>query len=77
MRVSSLQKSIRVAGLHPKVTVEELNKYVVENTPINDPSKFRTQLLVKKDQDLSKLTYVSFKIDVALEDFESLMNMES
>ena len=74
-RLNPFQKSVRVAGLHPSVTVEELNEYIMKNTPLSEVAKFRTRLLVKKDQDVSRLSYVSFKVDVSSDDFNVLMNL--
>lgn len=73
-RIGKLNKSIRIAGLHPSVTVEQMNDYVLENTPLNDKSKFRCKMLVKSGQDLSNLTFISFKIDVAADDFAAIVN---
>lgn len=74
--LNRLNKSIRVAGLHPSVTVEKLTEYIAQNTPITEKSKFHCRLLVKKEQDLEMLSFVSFKVDVAAEDFTTLMNLE-
>lgn len=70
------EKSLRVAGLDPSTTVEELSEFLVTHTSSVDKSKFNCVMLVKKGQDLSELTYVSAKIDVSSEDFENLLNMD-
>lgn len=70
------EKSLRVAGLDPSVTVEDLSDYIMKNTPLSDKSKFECAMLIKKGQDLSELTYVSAKIDVSAEDFECLTNLD-
>ena len=75
-RLNPFRKSVRVAGLHPSVTVEQLNEYIAKNTPLTEVARFRTRLLAKKDQDLSRLTYVSFKVDVSSDDFVILMNLD-
>lgn len=64
-----LSKSLWISPLHPTVSAEDMKKYVTENTALKDVDKFFCKKLVKKDQDLSTLSYVSFKIDVTDEDF--------
>lgn len=76
MQRKSYEKSLRVAGLDPSVTVDELCDYIVKNTSLNDKSKFNCTMLVKKGQDLSTFTYISAKVDVTNEDFDRLMNMD-
>lgn len=73
---SEFSKSLRVAGLHPSVTVEQLSDYIMKNTPLSDASKFDCMMLVKKGQDLNDLTYVSAKIDVLQEDFDGMLNLD-
>ncbi len=70
------EKSLRVAGLDPSVTVDELCDYIMTNTSLKDKSKFACSMLVKRGQDLSTLTYVSAKVDVSSEDYDRLMNMD-
>lgn len=69
-------KSLWVSKLHPTVTAEEISEYLVKNTPLKDATKFYCKRLTKKDQDLSQLAFISFKIDVSREDFE-LISSES
>lgn len=73
---NEFSKSLRVAGLHPSVTVEQLSDYIIKNTPLSDASKFDCMMLVKKGQDLNDLTYVSAKIDVLPEDFDGMLNLD-
>lgn len=49
-------------------------EYVSSNTPLKDPSKYFCKKLVKKDLDLTKLTYMAFRIDVTEDDFGVINN---
>lgn len=75
-RMNAFEKSLRVGGLDPTVTVDTLCDYITKNTPLTDKTKFRCTMLVKKDQNMSLLSYVSAKIDASSEDYELLTNME-
>lgn len=76
IKTNRFMKSVRVAGLDPSVTVDQLSEYITNNTTITDSSRFECKMLVKKDQDLKALTYVSYKVDVSADDFDLLMNLE-
>lgn len=39
-------KSVRIAGLHPSVSVDQLCDYIVNNTSLTDQSMFSCQMLV-------------------------------
>lgn len=73
---NGFEKSLRVAGLDPSVTVDELNDYIMKSTPLTDKTKFECTMLVKKGQDLSEFTYISAKIDVSVQDFDRLTNLD-
>lgn len=75
IEAKKIMKSVRISGLHPSVSVDQLSEYIAENTPLTDKSKFSCQMLVKKDEDLSIYTFISFKVDVEPEEFESVMNL--
>lgn len=74
-KTNPLTKSIRIAGLHPETTTEEVDKYIIENSPVTDTTKFKCFKLVKKDQDVSKMSFVSFKINVSPDDFDKLIDV--
>lgn len=48
--------------------------FVINNTDIKKKDDFKCFKLVKKDCDVSKLSYISFKIDIKAEFFEYLVN---
>lgn len=75
-RLNGFEKSLRVGGLDPSVTVDVLCDYIVKNTSLTDKSKFRCTMLVKRGQNLSELSYVSAKVDVSPEDYDLLTNMD-
>lgn len=74
--INSLSKSLWVSGFHPDTTNEEIENYIIENTTVTDRTKFRCSKLVKKDQDVSKMSFISFKIDVSPEDFDIISQPE-
>lgn len=65
-------KYIWVSRLKPETSEDEMIDYIVKNTSANDNTKFRVHKLVKKDADLSALKFVSFKIDVNENEFNTL-----
>lgn len=71
-----LSKSIWVSGVHPETEAEEIENYIVNNTSVTDKTRIKCTKLIKKDQDISKLSFISFKIDTLPDDFEVLMNDE-
>lgn len=71
-----MTKSIWVSGVHPETTTEEIGEYIVNNTSVTDKTKFKCTKLVKKDQDMSKMSFISFKIDVSPDDFDLLIDPE-
>lgn len=73
-QLNKFTKSIRVSGLHPTVTANDMTEYIISNTNITDKARFSCRPLVKKDQDVTQLSYISFKIDISDEDFNTLMD---
>lgn len=73
-KVNQLSKSIWLSGFHPETTNEEIGDYIIKNTTITDTTKFKCSKLVKKDQDITKMSFISFKIDVSSDDFDTLLN---
>lgn len=68
----AFSKAIWVSRLNPATSSDEITKYILENTPIDDNNRFNVHKLVKKDQDLSLLKFVSFKVELNDDDFELL-----
>lgn len=71
-----MSKSVWVSKFHPDTTVDEINSYIIESTPLKDSTKFKCTKLVKKDQEIGKMSFVSFKIDVSPEDFAIISQPE-
>lgn len=69
-----LSKAIWISKFHPETTPDELENYIVENTEVKDTSKFKCSKLVKKDADIGKMSFVSFKIDVSSDVYDILIN---
>lgn len=69
-----LSKSVWVSGFHPETTQEELEDYIVNNTPLNEKTKFKCFRLTRKDQDITKMSFISFKIDVAQADYDNMIS---
>lgn len=63
-----------MSKFNPETSVEEIIEHIVTETSVKDKKLFRCIKLVKKDQDISKLSWVSFKIDVVAEHFDELMD---
>lgn len=69
-----LEKSIWVSGLDPSVSSETMVDFIINNTDVKNKDDFKCFKLVKKDFDVSKLSYISFKIDIKAEFFDYLVN---
>ena len=52
-----------LSGFHPQVTAEDIEKIVGQCLPIDGP--LRATKLVPKDVDISRLTFVSFKVGLS------------
>lgn len=74
---SELPMTLCASNFHPETTTEELENYIIEHTEVKDKTKFKCSKLVKKDADLTQLTFVSFKIDVSPEAYEILKQKEN
>lgn len=66
-------KEIWVSGLHPSLTANDMCDFIVNNTDVSSKDDFKCTISVKKDCDVSKLSYVSFKLDVKDSQFDHLM----
>lgn len=64
---NALSEAFCVSNLHPETTTEEIEYYIIEHTQVKDKSKFKVTKMVKKDADLSQLTFVTFKIAIVPE----------
>lgn len=74
---SELPMTLCASNFHPETTTEELENYIIEHTEVKDKTKFKCSKLVKKDADLTQLTFVSFKIDVSPEAYDILKQKEN
>lgn len=75
--VNPFSKAIWISKFHPETTPEIIENYITEHTAVKDKSKFKCIKLVKKDQDVAKMSFVSFKIDVVPEIFDILIDPEN
>lgn len=57
-----LNKSVYVSRIDPSVTTDNLVEYIKNELPNVNIKHFLPRLLVKKDQNLEELTYVSFRL---------------
>lgn len=69
-------KSVWVSRLNPAVTNEQMVDFIIAKTDNNDKNQLNCRKLVKKDADLSELTYVSFKIDINDEHVDEILDPE-
>lgn len=70
--IRKFEKAIWISRLNPSTTPEEILEYISANTAVTDVSKLNCHKLVKKDRDLSTLSFVSFKIEMNTDDFNIL-----
>lgn len=68
-----LTKSIFVSRLQTNVTVQNIVSYINKNAPSVDSSHFQVRMLVKKDQDLNELSYISFRLSCTDDLYGSFM----
>lgn len=73
----TFDKAVWVSGLHNETTVDEMINFVLSNTELNEKDQFECHKLVKKEADISKLSFVSFKISVNNEHFDMLMDPDT
>lgn len=66
------EKALYVSRMHPMTTCEEITAYITSNTTVTVPSRFSVHKMVKKDADLSSLKFVSFKIELNIDDLDVL-----
>ena len=74
---NALSKAICVSKFHPETEPEEIENYIIAHTDVKDKTKFKVTKMVKKDADLSQLTFVTFKIDMVPEIYVTLRNADS
>lgn len=65
-------RSLWVSRFHVDTTTDQIMDYVVAKTGCEDRTKFFCKKLVKRDADLTTLKFVSFKIDILEEFYDSL-----
>lgn len=75
--VNPLSKSIWISRFHPETKPEEIENYIVNHTDAKDKTKFKCTMLVKKDADISKMSFVSYKIDTTPEVYDILIDPEN
>lgn len=69
----TFNKSIYVSRVGTSVSHEKMVSYIEKHSDMKKNINFKCSLLVKKEADLSTLTFVSYKIDVTEESFDHLM----
>lgn len=69
-KISTHEKAIWVSRFAPNTSEDDIRHYIAIHTSASPNINVRK--LVKKDQDLSKLNFVSFKIEVNASDFAIL-----
>lgn len=69
-------KSIHISRIATSVTIDKITEYVCTSANIQPNVDFRCTLLVKRDKDLSTLSFISYKIDVTEDKFDQLMNVD-
>lgn len=70
------EKALYVSGLGPATSNDEIANYILEFTSVKDATKFKVHKMVKKDAEISKLKFVSFKVEMNAEELEVLDNVD-
>lgn len=70
------EKSIYVSRLHPSVDVDKMSSYVINNSTNLKKDDFSLHLLVKRDQRLDDLNFISFRLSCNTDLYESLIKPE-
>lgn len=68
-----LTKSIYVSRLQTKVTVDDITSYIKERLPDTNNEHFSLRLLVKKDQTLDDLTFISYRLSCTEDLYNTLV----
>lgn len=69
-------KALHVSQLDKSVTLEQITDFIATNASLEPNTDFKCTLLVKKGQDLSKLSFISYKVDVIEEKCAALFEEE-
>lgn len=72
--VNRLVKSVYVSRLEKTITTDDVTAFVKKKIPEADDADFNLRLLVKKDGDLSKLSFVSFRLQCTMELYTKFMD---
>lgn len=75
-KLNPLTKAIHVSGFHPDTKTDELAEYIIAHSNVTEKTNFNCFKLIKKDQDISKMSFISFKINVTPDDFEKFINVD-
>lgn len=70
---SNLTKSIYVSRLQTNVSPEAISGYIKQQLPDINENDFMLRMLVKKDQQLDQLSFISFRLQCTDSVYESLM----
>lgn len=71
-----LVKSIYISRLQPTVTIENITEYVKKKMPELKENDISLRMLVKKDQKLNELTYISYRLACTEEYYAKFMDSE-
>lgn len=66
------EKALFVSRLDPTTTCEQMVNYIKVHTPVKDENRFHVHRMVKKDADVTALRFVSFKIELNVDDLDVL-----
>lgn len=71
---TKFEKALFVTRLSPTTTIDDVIGYITTQTPVTDKERINVHKLVKKDADLSKMQYISFKVELNADDLEVLLD---
>lgn len=70
----SLPKSIYVSRLETSITADNIVNYIGNRVPNLDASHISVRLLVKKDQDLNELSFISYRLSCTEALYDTFMS---
>lgn len=69
-------KALYVSGFAPDTSNEQIAQFIVTETSVKDTNKFKVHKMLKKDADISTLKFVSFKVEMDVDELEILEKVE-
>lgn len=69
-----LKKSVYISRLQPTVTAEKISAFIKSKMPLLSDNDISLRMLVKKDQPVNELTFISYRLSCTEENYEKFMD---